>query len=143
MAAAISPGASAPWTRTGTTATSAMGQRAPKMRSMSRTAAPAGEVTRAMRVGDSGAAASCGAGSKSPSCAELVLELLKGHMEVPHAVGGQLADSRAGTARPRGNTDTRPKATTFMPFSGRNRSAEASRRNMTQRMAPPSSFKEK
>ena len=50
-AAAISPAASSPWTRTGTTRTSAIGQRAPKMRIMSRTAAPAEEVTRAIRFG--------------------------------------------------------------------------------------------
>ncbi|CUQ25417.1 Uncharacterised protein [Flavonifractor plautii] len=48
MAAQSSPGASAPCTRTGSTSTSASGQRAPSMRSISRTAAPAGEVMRAI-----------------------------------------------------------------------------------------------
>ena len=41
------------------------------------------------------------------------------------------------------NTVTLPAAMTFMPFSGRKRRPAASRRNMTHRMAPASSFREK
>ena len=51
MAAAISSAAPSPCTRTGTTNTSVRGQRWRKMRIISRTAAPAGEVTRAIRLG--------------------------------------------------------------------------------------------
>ena len=51
MAAAISSAAPSPCTRTGRTFTRARGHRAPRMRSISRTAAPAGEVTRAMVSG--------------------------------------------------------------------------------------------
>jgi len=47
----ICPAAPSPCTRTGRTRTWARGYLAPRMRSMSRTAAPAGEVIRAMRRG--------------------------------------------------------------------------------------------
>ena len=51
MAPTISGGASGPWTRTGSRITLAMGYRRRRMRIMSWTAAPAPEVTTAIRSG--------------------------------------------------------------------------------------------
>ena len=68
MAAEISSAAPSPWTRTGSTRTWAMGHRAFKMRSISRTAAPTGEVIRAMVFGMGGRGFLCsGANRPSPA----------------------------------------------------------------------------
>ena len=112
-------------------------------RSISRTAAPAGRGNEGDFSGTSAGWASCGPGQTGPLLVELLLQLFKGHMEIPHAVGGQAHYSRADTARP----VERPIPGRRRPPSCRFPDGSAGRwppaRNMTQRMAPSASFREK
>ena len=141
MAAAISRGASSPWTRTGITQTSDRGHRAPRIRIMSRTAAPAGEVTRAIFLGNNGVSF-LWAGSKRPSRASFSFSCSKARAKSPTPSGVSRAQY-IWYCPSRGKTVTRPAAITCIPFSGRNRKNWASLRNMTHRSAPSPSFKVK
>ena len=72
---------------------------------------------------------------KKPLLEELFLELLESDVQVTHAL-----DTEFWYAPSRGNTPMRPKAMTFMPFSGRKRSFPAMPRNITHLSALPSSL---
>ena len=85
-AAAISSAAPSPWTRTGRTLIRARGHRAPRIRTMSRTAAPAGEVIRATVLGNRGSGR-LWAGSNRPSRARRSFSCSKARCRSPTPSG--------------------------------------------------------
>ena len=96
---------------------------------------------RAMRLGNLGMGF-LWEGSKSPSAYSFCFSCSKARCRSPTPSGVREVQY-SWYCPSRGKTATRPKAMTFMPFSGRNRRDMASRLNMTQRMAPSPSFREK
>ena len=86
MAPAISAGASVPCTRTGSSSTLANGYLRRSMRIMSCTAAPAGDVTMAMRRGYTGSGFLCAA-SNSPSFRSFSFSCSKATLRSPTPSG--------------------------------------------------------
>ena len=105
---------------------------------MSRTAAPVGEVTSAMRCGQGGMGFFC-AGSNSPSACSRFLSCSNARLSAP-APAGITSEIYSCTCPVRGNELTRARTMTCRPFSSRNLSRMASDRNMTALMAAFSSL---